>query len=111
MKLIAMIVGLLCGSVFAANAQPVPAASSVNASIQSVDADIKALHSDLVSMESTLVQIEANTAGVNAAWPADVLSRLDTLIFLVTAGSFTLGGLLGFFTWIVIVIGMREVDF
>lgn len=49
---------------------------------------------------------------------ADVATRLDvlnasvsTLVFLLTACAFTLGGILGFHTWKLVLIAMRESDF
>ena len=49
---------------------------------------------------------------------ADVAARLDvlntsvsTLVFLMTACAFTLGGILGFHSWKLVLVAMRENDF
>lgn len=49
---------------------------------------------------------------------ADIAARLDvlnasvsTLVFLLTACAFTLGGILGFHSWKLVLVAMRESDF
>lgn len=59
--------------------------------------------SDGFQVETTLADIAARLDVLNAS--------VSTLVFLVTACAFTLGGILGFLSWALVLIAMRETDF